>query len=165
VALLPLKESDGVGYYLSDHHQNTALKARITVASSVCIIGFPFGLASYKALPIWKTGSIASETSVPFQNLPCFLIDAATRGGMSGSPVYAVFRGTYPAESGGIVMKDECSRFMGIYSGRRVIPPEAMSGLSEDEKSMIHTLGSDLGVVWHPSTIDDVAKHNRRCSA
>lgn len=46
------------------------------------ILGFPENLIGAANTPIWKRGSIASE---PYQQHP-YLIDAATRKGMSGSP-------------------------------------------------------------------------------
>lgn len=157
VAAIRLSRNDAVDYYVTDHKHDTAIQARITVASTVCIIGFPFGLSSYESLPIWKTGSIASEIDLPYQGLPCFLVDAATRGGMSGSPVYAVLRGPYAVEGGGTTIgSSETSRFMGIYSGRLRLPQPDLSGLSEDEWRQACTLGTDIGMVWRPQVIDEV---------
>ena len=59
----------------------------VQVAMTVSIIGFPFGLATNGALPIWKTGHIASDPDIEYQGKPAFLVDSSTRGGMSGSPV------------------------------------------------------------------------------
>ncbi len=157
VAALPIKQQPEVDYYVTDPHHNTALSARITVASTVCVIGFPFGLSSHEHFPIWKTGSIACEPDVPYQGHPCFLVDAATRGGMSGSPVYAVFRGPYAVEGGGTALgSGEVSRFMGIYSGRLLIPAPIREQLSELTTGLLADLGSDLGMVWRPQVIDEL---------
>ncbi len=59
-------------------------------ALPVSIIGYPFGLATAGAWPIWKTGHIASDPDLDYDGRPAFLIDATTRGGMSGSPVILI---------------------------------------------------------------------------
>jgi len=52
------------------------------------ILGFPKGIAHQQLLPIWKRGSIATEPEIPREDdLPVFLVDTATREGMSGAPV------------------------------------------------------------------------------
>ena len=53
------------------------------------ILGFPRGLKPVGNFPIWKRGSIASEPRWRARDERCFWIDAATREGMSGSPVVA----------------------------------------------------------------------------
>jgi len=104
------------------------------VAMPVSIIGFPLGLAATPAFPIWKTGHIASDPDLDYTGKPAFLIDATTRGGMSGSPVVIRRIGG----SAAIVMKRTPStRFLGIYSGR------------------IH-VDSEIGIVWRPSVITDI---------
>jgi hypothetical protein len=58
------------------------------VGAEVFILGFPMGLALQGVFPVWKRGSIASEPLIAIDgNLPIFFVDAATRHGMSGSPV------------------------------------------------------------------------------
>lgn len=166
VALLPIKPTPEIDLTLADHHHNTALDAHLSVASSVSVIGFPFGLSSHAAFPIWKTGNIASEIDLPFQGQPCFLIDAATRGGMSGSPVYAILRGPYQAEGGGTVLSgSDRSRFMGIYSGRLLIPTSALTNLTDGERDLVSTLGSDIGMVWRPQVIDEILTVAARANA
>lgn len=84
--------------------------ARVTLAvGELCfVIGYPEGLfvqhSARSVLPIWKTGHIASEPSIHFNGAPKLLIDAATRKGTSGSPVY--------------VREGNFSRLVGIYTGR-----------------------------------------------
>ena len=62
----------------------------------VSIIGYPYGLATGVGWPIWKTGHIASDPDLDYDGRPAFLIDATTRGGMSGSPVVLRLSGGYP---------------------------------------------------------------------
>jgi hypothetical protein len=96
----------------------------------VSIIGFPLGNIGEGGLAVCKTGSIASEIDVDWNGLPRFLIDARTKGGMSGSPVIAVRHGSYVNSGGGLVLGGGSNmNFLGIYSGR----------MKDD---------LDLGIVW-----------------
>lgn len=76
------------------------------VGSDVFVLGYPFGEFIFKKspFPIYKRASIATELSINIDSLPMFLIDTATREGMSGSPV--------------IYMKGEFMEILGVYSGR-----------------------------------------------
>lgn len=111
------------------------------VAMPVSIIGFPLGISSVGQFPVWKTGHIASEPLLDFCGLPLFLIDATTRGGMSGSPVVLRLHGGYKTSDGKMVMATAGphTKFLGIYSGR----------MNSDV---------ELGRVWKPSVIEDIAK-------
>lgn len=107
-------------------------------AMSVSIIGFPFGLSAGGIWAIWKTGHIASDLDVDYDHRPAFLIDATTRGGMSGSPVIARATGAYMTRNGAYVISTgHINRFIGVYSGR----------LRED---------SELGMVWRPNVIEEI---------
>lgn len=109
------------------------------VAMPVSIIGFPEGLTSAGFFPIWKTGHIASEPNLDYHNEPLFLIDATTRGGMSGSPVVLRMAGGYKTKSGGTIMSSSgyTTLFLGVYSGR----------LTND---------SEIGRVWRPRLIQEI---------
>ena len=114
------------------------------VAMPVSIIGFPLGLTSAGAFPIWKTGHIASDPDIDYQGRPAFLIDATTRGGMSGSPVVLRMQGGYSTRDGRMIMAQSrpATRFLGIYSGR------------------IHG-ESEIGLVWRPNLLTEIlAKSN-----
>ncbi len=103
----------------------------------VFIIGFPFGISAAAALPIWKTGHLASDHDIDYNGKPSFLIDATTRGGMSGSPVVARMSGGHYTSKGFTVSSRMATRFLGVYSGR----------IRED---------SEIGIVWRPSVIDEI---------
>lgn len=113
----------------------------IEVTSTVFIIGYPYGYSA-SGLPIWKTGHIASEPQVGYNGLPCFLIDATTRSGMSGSPVVSkVNPGNYPMKDGNSVMVTGTgTKLLGIYSAQ-----------STDH---------EIGVVWHPEVISDLLRQS-----
>jgi len=111
------------------------------IAMPVSIIGFPLGFTGTGFLPIWKTGHIASEPNLDYQGEPLFLIDATTRGGMSGSPVILRMNGGYKTKKGNTIMSSGGYRtlFLGIYSGR----------LPRD---------SEIGKVWRPKLINEIIK-------
>jgi hypothetical protein len=115
----------------------------VRVGTDVFIVGFPKGLAHQEIFPVWKRGTIATEPGLPFNDSLVFLVDTATREGMSGSPVYARSNG-FAAEfegGGGAVGPGVHTRFLGVYSGRYG---------AEDEFSV------QLGRVWRRELIDEI---------
>lgn len=107
-------------------------------AMPTSIIGYPFGLSAGGAWPIWKTGHIATDPDINYDGRPAFLIDATTRGGMSGSPVVLRMNGGYRTNSGNSILAGGITtKFLGIYSGR------------------IHG-DAELGRVWRPFLINEV---------
>ena len=110
----------------------------VYVAMPVSIIGFPFGLSTAGAWPIWKTGHIASDPDLDYDDRPAFLIDATTRAGMSGSPVVLRSYGGYASSKAHMVIGGgPGTRFLGVYSGR------------------IHNQ-AEIGRVWRPSSIKEI---------
>jgi hypothetical protein len=107
------------------------------------ILGFPKGIAHQQLLPIWKRGSIATEPEIPREDdLPVFLVDTATREGMSGAPVLLrSFSGYGKADGSSVLGTGPFTRFIGIYSGR----------FGADDE-----LAVQLGRVWHRSVIDEL---------
>ena len=109
----------------------------VQVAMAVSIIGFPFERATTGVLPIWKTGHIASDPDMDYGGRPVFLIDATTRGGMSGSPVVLRIYGDYPTRQASTIGDNSWTRFLGVYSRR------------------IHDQ-TEIGGVWRPSVIREI---------
>lgn len=112
------------------------------VAMPCSIIGFPLGLTGPGVFPIWKTGHIASEPLLDTGGKPVFLIDATTRGGMSGSPVVLRLNGGFRKHSGGSVMVTSgySTKFLGVYSGR--LPGD-----------------SNIGCVWKPLVVSKILEN------
>jgi hypothetical protein len=113
--------------------------------AEVFILGFPLGLASQGALPIWKRGSIASEPLVPVEgNLPIFFVDAATRHGMSGSPILYVGHKLVDQKGApaGKVQNEDNPWLLGVYAGRR--------GSADNELEMT------IGRGWHRRLLDEI---------
>ncbi len=110
------------------------------VGRDTFILGFPLGIMKTDVLPVWKRASIATEPEFPVNDLPSFLVDTATREGMSGSPV--IFReSSYRTRSGQWRTTGQLStKFLGVYSGRYI------GELGE----------AQLGIVWKKELIGEI---------
>jgi hypothetical protein len=87
----------------------------VDVGHDLYILGFPLDPEITGPLAVWKRGSIASELSLPIRERPCFLVDTATRDGMSGAPVIAISWGSYHTTQGRqIISSGRFSRFLGV---------------------------------------------------
>ena len=114
----------------------------LQVTADVYIVGYPRGISQKGIFPVWKRGSVATEPELPYRNAPKFLVDSATREGMSGSPVFLRKPGVRTEIVNGQAEMRSCqlTRFVGVYSGRY--------GAKEDE-------AVQLGIVWHRSVIHE----------
>jgi hypothetical protein len=132
IAVLPLLDTNNVGFHYVDIYSDEIIK-KLPPGTQVSIVGFPLSLSN-DFFPIWKTGHIASDVTTHHNQL-YFYIDATTREGMSGSPVY--FRNyTFNGES------QICTQtyFVGIYSGR----------LGDN---------SEIGIVWRQKYIQETIEY------
>jgi len=145
VVALPLTQLSGVK--LHAHSLDKGVDLAIGVAQGVSIIGFPFGQTGGGLLGVWVQGTIATEPSINFDELPCFLVDSRTRPGQSGSPVL-LYRdgGMIPMADGGVSMfAGPIEKLLGVYSGR----------INEQ---------SDLGIVWRREVIAEIIDGGNRAS-
>jgi hypothetical protein len=107
----------------------------------VFVLGFPFGIGPWGG-PNWKRGSIASEPKILNPEEPYFLLDTASRPGMSGSPIIRRSWGFHLMEDGGSsVGSGFVIRFIGIYSGR-------IAGADP--------IDAQLGMGWPKSLIEEI---------
>jgi len=111
---LPLKNITGVEFYPLDLSLRNA-DVELAPGDPVNVVGFPFGETQGGGLPIWKSGTIASDLDINYGGKAKFLVDATARSGMSGSPVYARRFGTYQSKSG-TSHTGSATRFLGVYS-------------------------------------------------
>jgi len=115
------------------------------VTSEVFVVGFPFYVhEGLKGAATWTRGSIATEPTLNYEDLPCMLLDARTRQGQSGSPVVHHRKIGIPVQQEGpfYISRDE---LLGVYSGR-----------VNDE--------SDLGFMWRPDAIREVIDGQKRAT-
>src|ERR1700751_5274887 len=110
----PLKNTSGVEFYPLDLALRNS-DMQLAPGDPVNIVGFPFGETQGGGLPIWKTGTIASDLDINYGGKAKFLVDATARSGMSGSPVYARRFGNYQSKSG-VAHTGSVPRFLGVYS-------------------------------------------------
>lgn len=164
---IPIIFPDGATFTSQDDINNTDT-IPLNVASDLSIVGYPFGLAVNSHLPIWKNGLVASEPDVKIDKLDCFYIDANTKEGMSGSPVFSHeyvtqilvspevhalherrerneisaldFITAFPAETLNRTIQVKKFKLVGIYSGRVTV------GMSMP----------DIGIVWKLSLIEEM---------
>ena len=140
---------------------------------TVFVIGFPCAISIGFGLPLWKSGYIASEPHYDVNlggklrdygglergiNIPAFFVDAQTRSGMSGSPIFTRFHGSWdtqdpyrsvnPDEPGFwnrndvAIFGSEGTMFVGCYSGR--------VGRVESEAT--------LGLCWRADVIETICR-------
>ena len=138
VVAIPLHPDDDVQLYPLDLSLADA-DMIVSPSEPLSIIGFPFGLSSGGRFPIWKTGHLASDLDLNYNDLPVLLIDATTRSGMSGSPVVARRQGMIRTSKGFTMGTGSTDRFLGVYSGR------------------IHDQ-ADVGMVWKPEVLTEILK-------
>ncbi len=126
---------------------NESATSRIVtnVGDDCFILGYPIKNYDGAMPPIWKRGSISSETILGVSGHPIFLIDAATTSGMSGSPIIRKVT-TLVADNQDIGALQEYSSFeiIGVYSGR----------LQDSKLAEIN-----IGYGWHRTMIDEALNH------
>lgn len=111
---LPLRNTAGVQFYPLDLAlRNSDLQ--LAPGDPVNIVGFPFGETQGGGLPIWKTGTIASDLDINYGGKAKFLVDATARSGMSGSPVYARRFGA-SQDKGSTTNVEGITKFLGVYA-------------------------------------------------
>ena len=109
----------------------------IQIGNEVFILGYPLGFAHFIQTPIWKRGSIASEPNAETPGLRSrVVIDATTRGGMSGAPVIMRAKTHYVTENREIKSHVNATRFLGVYASRPNIPA-VTTEIEEDRRAEI----------------------------
>lgn len=119
---------------------------RIQVGMEVFILGYPFGMDP-PAFPVWKRGTIASEPDLVRMTTGYYLVDTASRPGMSGAPVILrSWTNDYVEGSVRAITDAPATNIIGVYSGRL--------HAATDE--------AQVGMVWHISYIEEIIAGNMR---
>lgn len=91
----------------------------VSVTEELFIPGYPQNILDSELQPIWKRATLASSMQNGFNGEPKFLVDSASKSGMSGAPVMSY------SPTGRISMKGYASMFnteivilAGVYVGR-----------------------------------------------
>ena len=92
----------------------------LRVGQDVFVLGFPLGIMKTGVFPVWKRASIATEPDYPVNDIPCFLLDTATREGMSDAPVLQRVSAYDQRDGGSIIAGAPMTQVVGISSGRYV---------------------------------------------
>lgn len=143
VVAIKLKEEIIKDYDLFPINQIDFQKEKEEVSDEAFVVGYPFKDVTYLQMPIWKKASIASEPDINIDDLPKFLVDTATRSGLSGSPVIMQRIGIHGFMNSGPTADSLIGRirkFSGVYSGR----------IGDDE------FKAQLGTVWKARVIDEI---------
>ncbi|MBA6339639.1 hypothetical protein H4J59_01250 [Colwellia sp. MB02u-10] len=116
----------------------------VEVTEELFIPGYPHNLQDYYAQPVWKRATIASSVQVGWNREPKFLIDSASKSGMSGAPVlYYCPNGSVEIRGTKYTFERDVAILAGIYVGRIGVKGE---------------LDPQIGTVWNNSVIDEIIK-------
>lgn len=129
------------------------------IADDIFILGYPLSMTGGGYFPIWKKGSIATEPDIDYENLPKFLVDTASKPGMSGSPVILRksidYTGEISTTKFGVI-----ENFIGIYSGRIISHKKVRCNCQhcKDANCTVDEIDneSQLGIVWKKEVIEEI---------
>jgi len=161
VAIIPLVSSlysDTKVFGISEDWTGSNIKVRPT--STITLIGYPYGYYDKRNwLPIWKTGSIASEPDVDFEGKPLFLIDISAFPGMSGSPAFAIAYGAYETVQGPTTV-GHVQKFLGIYASMQMLKEAKYLEeiASESKLGVVVGQSLELGHIWKASLVTKIVK-------
>ena len=114
----------------------------VNVTEELFIPGYPQNLGDYTGQPLWKRATIASSVQHGWNDQEQFLVDSASKSGMSGAPV-VFYSPTGRLQIGGTTFMTGRSFaiLVGIYTGRL--------GITAKEDPQV-------GTVWHRNVIDEI---------
>src|SRR5712691_1347710 len=140
----------------------TSGNMKLRPTTPITLIGYPYGYFDRtNALPIWKTGSIASEPDIDFEGKPLLTIDVSAFPGMSGAPALAIAYGIYETEDGGSTAGG-ARRFVGIYASMQMLREQKFLEEFHGNKPQLGiTLAESLqiGHVWKARLVDELVSN------
>ncbi len=91
-----------------------------TEAGDDCVIlGYPLKHYTGLMLPLWKKGSLATESNMAVDSSPAFLVDCATSSAMSGAPILRRVAGPVSVDPATERLRQRAGhQLVGIYAGR-----------------------------------------------
>lgn len=126
----------------SASHIDINLSQYLYASDDIFILGYPKGITDYTGQPVWKRASVATSPHLGWNRQPQFLVDCASKEGMSGAPAIFYNReGSIQIGGTKFITSGPVTVLHGIYVGR-------LGSTSEFE--------AQLGCVWKRSVIDEV---------
>lgn len=114
----------------------------LAASDDIFVLGYPKGITDYTNQPVWKRATVASSPQLGWNGQPKFLIDCASREGMSGAPaIYFNRKGSVHVENKTFITSGPATILHEIYVGRLGITSE---------------FEAQLGTVWKRSVIDEI---------
>lgn len=114
----------------------------VEVTEELFIPGYPHNVQDYYTQPVWKRATIASSVRDGWNREPKFLIDSASKSGMSGAPVlYYNPNGQVKILGSTYQFDQDVAILAGIYVGRI-----ALDGDQDPQ----------IGTVWKTSVIKEI---------
>lgn len=127
---------------LSASHLEVCVEADLTVSDELFILGYPKGITDMYCQPIWKRATVATSPQLGWNRQKQFLVDCASREGMSGAPV--IYRNKSRSVQRGN------TRFMGI-------PPSSMfCGVYVGRQGKVSDFEAQIGTVWQGVLVDEI---------
>lgn len=129
-------------YFVPDDEVIDSWFKTVDVTEELFIPGYPLNIRDAYSQPVWKRATIASSVQRGWNKEAKFLIDSASKSGMSGAPVlYYSPRGQVSIHGKIHQFDKKVAILVGIYVGRVGIKGE---------------LDPQIGTVWHRSVIDEI---------
>lgn len=116
-------------------------------SEDIFIVGYPKGITDYTGQPIWKRATVASNPHLGWDGQEQFLVDCASKQGMSGAPVFFYnLKGAIMLGNTQLRTSSPITVFHGIYVGR-------IGGTSEFE--------AQIGRVWKKKVIEEIIDNDQ----
>jgi len=128
-------------------------------SSPVVMIGYPHGYRdSVNNLPIWKTGSLASEPEYNFDGKKVIVVDISAYPGMSGSPAFYVSHNGYAKKNGEIAFGGMVVHFLGVYASMQMLNSDLYleQVTSRSDYKVSHSESLQLGHVWKAELLEEI---------
>lgn len=129
-------------YFVPDKAVISQWLNSVDVTEELFIPGYPHNVQDFHAQPVWKRATIASSVQAGWNREPKFLVDSASKSGMSGAPVlYFSSKGIVRIDGASHHFGREVAILAGVYVGRLGVESKA---------------DPQIGTVWNQSVIDEI---------
>ncbi len=157
LAIIPLEIDmlKGLKEFFAINQNWSTNELKVSVSSKVSVIGYPYNFRDeVNFLPIWKTGSIASEPSTSFNGKDLIIIDISAFPGMSGAPVFANANGSYETLNGEVKFGN-VKKLVGIYASMQMFNEfKYLEQINNNSNyGILQSQSLQLGHVWKASII------------